>query len=336
MVRLRWWMLFASVAIPVTANAAPTVLDVAQRAVAQEGLAIAAASNVLQTQVRVLLDIEGADSSACVSLGTNGSMKRPVADEYVFYYDTACTRKFIDATESTPNSSANPVVISGTATYFGPSGTNLGTLTLNESALFVPNFATATKIEVSGLGTFQAASGAVPVDLGLTCTVGTASTVPCAGGIAQDFAKLGEALASVSPLTLKAAKTGTRITFTGANSQLVTGALGHLSVTTPTQTTLGIGGTHASWGTTTAKGGAAEFALFPPTPTGWTVTDKAHGVVFAVKVLTNGSFDSAGTVKTTGKSPKTLATFTVDQSGTGSISWSDGTKDAITAWTLAD
>jgi hypothetical protein len=31
-----------------------------------------------------------------------------------------------------------------------------------------------------------------------------------------------------------------------------------------------------------------------------------------------------------------LASFTVDQSGTGTIDYSDGTSAAITAWTLSD
>jgi hypothetical protein len=101
----------------------------------------------------------------------------------------------------------------------------------------------------------------------------------------------------------------------------------------PTATSLLItGGT--TYGTTVDAGSAASFTIFPPTPTGWTVTDATDDQIFTISLVDNISRNYAGTIKriSTGA---TLASFTLDQSGSGSITYSDGTTASITTWILS-
>ena len=91
----------------------------------------------------------------------------------------------------------------------------------------------------------------------------------------------------------------------------------------------------SAFASTTCSGGAAAFVLFPPTPTAWTLTDSAHDQSFAISLVDNTVRDLTLTI-TQISTGVTLATGTVDQSGSGTIKYSDGTTVAITSWTLAD
>ena len=90
----------------------------------------------------------------------------------------------------------------------------------------------------------------------------------------------------------------------------------------------------STYGTTADAGGAASFSLFPPTPTGWNVTDAAHDQVFAITVADNSVRNLVGSLKriSTGA---TLATIALDQSGSGTITYSDNTTAPITGWMLS-
>jgi hypothetical protein len=123
------------------------------------------------------------------------------------------------------------------------------------------------------------------------------------------------------------------VTFTGGGTA-VTGPIGSLTLTNPTPTSLIIqGGTPYS--SITTNGSAAAFVLFPPTPTSWTLTDAAHDQQFQISVTDNTTRDLTMTIKQM-SSGITLATGAVDQSGSGTITYSDGNIAAITNWTLAD
>ncbi len=155
--------------------------------------------------------------------------------------------------------------------------------------------------------------------------------------MAQDFPALGLAIGAVTSIDLNiaanAAGQATSVSFIGGGST-VTGPIGSLVVTNPTPTSFVIAGGTA-YATTTASGGAAAFALFPPTPTAWTVTDAVHDRQLVISVIDNTSRNSSLTI-TQVSSGHTLATGTVDQSGTGTIHYSDGATAAITSWTLAN
>jgi len=148
--------------------------------------------------------------------------------------------------------------------------------------------------------------------------------------LAQDFPALGLAIGAVTSLNLNIASS---VTFTGGGST-VTGPISSLTVTNPTWDSFVIqGGT--SYTSTTASGGAAEYALFPPTPTGWTLIDSANDEKLQVSVIDNTVRNLSMTI-TKVSTGDTLAVGTIDQSGTGTIIYSDGRSAAITSWTLAD
>lgn len=308
---------------------------VAERALAQTGLAIGLASTVLQSQIAILNAILSQDTS-CESLAGGGSaLANGNATLVTVYYGDNCTQPYIVATPNTTattNSSEYQFVIAETAAYYGLNGTNIGTMTLNETALAGDD----GSINVYGLGIFTPVSGArTPVQLGLYCAVGTATTAQCAGGIAQNFPALGLAIGGVTPLTLtlSATESTAPVTFTGGGSA-VTGPVGSLTLTNPSPTSLVIrGGT--AFSTTTASGGAAEFTLFPPTPTAWTLTDSAHDQEFSISVVSNTVRNLTLEITPVGGG-KTLATGAIDHSGSGSITYSDGSTAVITNWTLSN
>jgi hypothetical protein len=164
---------------------------------------------------------------------------------------------------------------------------------------------------------------------------GATNTVPCAGGIAQDFPALGLAIGSVTPLNLTVGTTvEAPVPFTGGGTT-VTGPLGSLTLINPNPpSSLEVqGGT--DFATTTASGSSGAFELFPPTPTSWILTDAAHDEEFQIALASNTTRDLNITIFQVSTN-ETLATGTIDQSGSGTILYSDGTTAAITNWTLSD
>jgi hypothetical protein len=330
------------------AAAKPTLIE--QRMLTQEGLAIALASTVLQSQLNILIT-SIADSTGCDVLPGNSGSDKLISYKLVnknevkatvgVYFDEKCKKPYIMAqTQTTTNKKALSYNVIETANYTGPTGFKLGSLTVNESAFLNKKETSVT--DVTGLGTFVPANGAVHVDLGLECAFSDLSKkspppFPCSGGIAQNFTKLSEALASVTPLTLTLTPNGKNfsVSFAGSKSDMVTGALHALSITAPTDSSLGIAGKQEKYGSAVTKGSAAKFSLFPPKPTSWSVIDKANDTMFAIAVASDATRDSRGKV-TKISTGKTLASFAVDQSGTGSITYSDGSSATITSWLLSD
>lgn len=329
-----------------SADAATQTL-VEQRVVTQEGLAIALASTVLQSQLEMLVNsIIGTKGTCSALVGKAGSIKlmslhKVSKNEYkskvAVYFDTKCQSLYITANPDI-TSKGNVINVVETANYSSPTGFKLGSIAINENAVID---GTAIK-GVSGLGKFRASGSNATIDLGLACKFSDLSQskvppFPCEGGIAQDFPNLNEAVASVTPLTLTLlGKNGSKgVKFSGTKSDMVTGAIGALSITTPSQFKLGIGGTSSKYGTAVTTGAAATFSLFPPTPTSWTIVDKAHDATFSIAVTNNKTRNSTGSVKQT-STGTTLASFTVDQSGTGSITYSDKSTATITSWLLSE
>ena len=305
---------------------------VTERELAQTGLAIGQASTVLQSQFQILMAMI-VNETSCTQIDGGGSVKQGAPPTLVtVYFDNACTKPYIatgPSTTLTPN--GNAAVISEKATYYGLNGSVVGTMTINETAVIGNN-----STSLYGLATFTPASGAqTPVQLGVYCLFSAGNTDPCAGGIAQDFPALGLAIGAVTPLTLTV--NGNAVTasipFTGGGTA-VTGPLGSLTLTNPNPTSLVIqGGT--DFATTTASGSAGAFELFPPTPTSWTLTDTTHDEEFEIALDNNTTRDLNITIIQVSTN-ETLATGTIDQSGSGTIMYSDGTTATITNWTLSD
>jgi hypothetical protein len=315
-----------------------------EHALAQTGLAIALASTVLQSQLQILSGL-GMGLSTCETLNGGGSvMSGATATAVTVYYDNACTKPYIVAnanmTTGTDASGGMQIVIAETATYHGLADAVIGTLTLNETLSQILVGVTESAAVVHGLGIFTPASGVqTPVQLGLYCTIPanvltSSATLPCAGGIAQDFPALGMAIGAVTPLTLMVESLATDgpLTFSGTSSTVNSGPLGSLILTAPGATSMAITGgtTFASYVST---GGAAAFALFPPTPTSWTLADPASGLQVQITVLNNTTRNLSVAI-TQSSSGTTLASGAVDQSGTGTITYSDQSVEQVTSWTL--
>jgi hypothetical protein len=250
------------------------------------------------------------------------------------YYGANCAQPYIalEMTAGTnPNGNTDIAILSETVTYYGLTGGNLGTATLTVTD-------DADNNVLSGVGVFTPAGGLqTPVQLGLYCVDNGTPTSPCVGAVAQDFPALGLAIGAATTLNLTVNQDAdgkpTNVIFTGGGSP-VTGPIGSLTLINPSETSLVIqGGT--VYTSTTVSGGAGAFDLFPPTPTSWTVTDAAHDEQFQISVIDNTTRNSNLTI-TQVSTGKTLATGSVDRSGTGNITYSDGSTAAITAWTLAD
>jgi len=75
--------------------------------------------------------------------------------------------------------------------------------------------------------------------------------------------------------------------------------------------------------------------LFPPTPTAWSLKDAVSGLEFQIQVVSNTTRNLTFTISK-GATGTALATGAIDQSGTGKITYSDGSSATITNWTLAD
>jgi hypothetical protein len=314
----------AFTSIPTTASAA-----VPERELAQTGLAIGLASTVLQSQFEIILTMIGGDTP-CTQIQGGGSVNQGAAGVTV-YFDNGCTRPYISTGPNTTlNSNNGAAVVSETATYYGLNGAAIGTIALNETAVIGDS-----STNLYGLGIFTPASGArTPVQLGVYCVFSPSNPVPCAGGIAQDFPALGLAIGAVTPLSLTVGTTVTApVPFIGGGTA-VTGPLGSLTLTNPNPTSLVVqGGT--AFATTTASGSSGAFELFPPTPTSWTLTDTAHDEEFQIALASNTTRELNITIFQVSTNA-TLATGKIDQSGSGTITYSDGTMAAITNWTLSD
>jgi hypothetical protein len=141
------------------------------------------------------------------------------------------------------------------------------------------------------------------------------------------------AIGAVSPLTLSGSNATGPVGFTGAGS-VVTGPIGSLTLTAPSPTSLVVQG-GAPFTSTACSGSAASFSLFPPTPTTWTLADSAHDQQLQISVVDNNTRNLTMTIKEV-STGITLATGALDQSGSGTITYSDGSIAAITNWTLAD
>jgi hypothetical protein len=324
---------------------------VAERALAQTGLAIALAENVLISQIEIMEASGEQDAPCTASLDGTVSMQTGSTPTFTLdgdalypvtlYYGPICAQPYIVAEiTGAAQAGTNSGTLTETATYYSPSGAVLGTMALNETVSAQESASqTLTALQANGLGIFTPASGAkTPVQLGLYCTIPTnGGNWPCGGGVAQDFPALKLAIGAVTPLiltpTTDTAGKVISLTFSGSGS-VVTGPVGSLTLTNPSSASLAIqGGT--AYTTTTANGGAGALALFPPTPTAWNLSDATHDEKFQISVIDDTTRDLSITISqiSTGN---TLATGSLDQSGTGSITYSDGSTAAITNWTLAD
>ncbi|HYA01242.1 MAG TPA: hypothetical protein VEK76_12980 [Candidatus Binatia bacterium] len=323
---------------------AATAIDI--RLLLQQGLSLGLASNVLQSQLQ-MVEIAftpnigvcaalpgGPGASKLIAMGPSSSKPMPVSVD--IYYDAGCAHPYIEETAQVSfDQATNGGTINDVSSYFGMGGSPLGTLDLSETDL-----TSASGAEIYGTGLFTPSGGTPAVSLGLACTMpisnGAPSSLPCSGGIAQSFPDEGVSLASLTSVTLSLKAQGSAqysVGLTSSAATLETGKPGDLSISVPNPTSPAVTGQGAVTGSDAITGQAAAFALFPPTPTGWSVTDSAQGMTFSVQVVDNSTGDMAGQVASS--SGARLAQLSLDRSGTGTVTYADGTSSAVTNWTLA-
>ena len=303
----------------------------------------------MQSQVTVLMDAL-LDSTSCKALeagtGSSKALQRATTGNVTttsvdVYYDASCAQPYIEAqAQLTSTPATGTISITETATYLGPGGATLGTLQLSESAVIAEASGENSDQTVDGTGTFTPHAGGPVVSLGLECGIPAGSQTPppfgCSGAVAQAFPALGLSLAAVAPLTVTVtpiaggSDNDYSVTFAGAQSTSEKGALGALSITTPTSTTFAIGGSGTAMPSNATSGHAALFALFSPAPTGWTVTDATDGTVLSLTLVSTTQL--TGTVTTADGA--SLAHLTLDQSGSGTITYAGGSSAPVTSWTL--
>ena len=127
---------------------------------------------------------------------------------------------------------------------------------------------------------------------------------------------------------------GELLRYSSSGSTVVSGPLGGLQMTTPTPQTLAVSGGTA-YGTATFAGYAGDLVVFVPTPTGWTATDTAHDQRFQIALGNDTTRILKGSI-TRISTGATLATFTLDRSGSGTITYSDASGAPVTNWLPAD
>jgi len=192
---------------------------------------------------------------------------------------------------------------------------------------------------VSTTGHFTPA-GSGAVDIGFDCDLPVLSVahptgkVVCHVGVAQTLASAAGDLASVTPITVTVSRNSDRATFVANNAKLARGPSGKLGISAPTNHSLDITGPDTAIGTAAGSGVFAVFSVFPKGPTSWVSTDTGNNVRFSIS-MAKGAKTLNGTIKTVSNSA-TLATFSVDVSGTGSITYSNNKKATIKSWIITN
>jgi hypothetical protein len=316
-------------------SAVPAALAIAERLVTQEGLAIALASNVLQTQLLIVSDASDDSPIGCTALsgggshavsGWGGDSDNRTLTETVFY-DVACAQPYLTA-QATAGQSGDDETVNATVAYAGTGGAALGSLATIAHASFA-----GASISLEGTGTFTR-SGAGPVSLGLACSSQSDTVLNCQGGVSQDFPALKNAIGSVTPLTLTiGGDVSDPITFHGSGNSSAVSKAGTLSISSPDGANLSLQGAPPKSGAIVTAGQAGGFVLFPPTPTGWTITDAADDVSFAISVTDDTNRSLTATV-TRLSTKKTLARLAVDRSGTGTITYVGQKPLPVGSWML--
>ncbi len=316
------------------AFAAPSV---EARVMTQLGLDVALNLSLLQNEIDIINNNE-ISPPACAKLPYGGSIEtlsvnKLSANKYRskidIYFDPACKTPYVEADVTVAITNATKTVsIAETASYRDVNGKALGQLSITDS------LSLANKIEtLAGLGKFAPAGGQPAADVGFTCsipTAGNAKTLDCQGGVAQTFKLLDLDIASVVPFSITAAADtdAPKITFAGTESNVQTGPAGSLSITAPAPGTLGIAGGGTAYTSTAMSGSEGHYALFPPQPTSWTVTDTKNGAKFAYRIVSNATRAAHGTVAAI-EPAKKLASIALDKSGSGKVNYSDGSPAAV-------
>lgn len=358
-------LLFGAQIVTAPANAAVPQTLIEQRILAQQGLSIGLATITLKSQFAAFFGV-GATPGTCTSVGGGGSLlavsnsftPTTIKGRVKLFFDANCTSLYMDERLKFTLVSTAPLTYSLTSTVlvYSKAGKKVGTLSLSKVKLSAPSVAT---LKFIGTETFTSVSANAPVlTLGLSCelpradsitggepaaspvetfarfvSVSASGDIDCVEGVAQDFTAIAQSTASVTPITLHLDNSG-KVTFKQTSpAKLVTGPIGALSIDVAASGKVKIAGTSTAFGSDKLSGTAAALVLFPPKPTKWTIVDAAHTAKFSTQLLDDATRNLGGSIETIGGSE--LASITLDQSGTGLITYSNGVKAPISSWAIS-
>ena len=308
-----------------------------QRLMAQVGLSYGFINRLIQSELSILVQENRGRVGSCTKILGGGSIKlKSTTGTFVrksiveIYYDHDCTDVFARSTLTVKPTSFTSVSITETATFHRPAGTVAGTL-----KLLATGAKTSTALKFVGTGTWTPSGGGA-VDLGVSCDyplkLHGAKPFPCSFGIAQSFKPLNMDLAALATMKVKVSEVAPSVfdgAFTGS-AQFLRGGLGKLGVTASNQGVIGISGPTTSLGSVAVRG-SARLTIFAPPPCSWSVTNALSGKTFSIAMAPGNQRASSGTIR---MAQTTLASFAVDNSGEGSISFSDGQRSKIVNWLL--
>jgi hypothetical protein len=335
-------LLLAQAAPGPAAAASATLIE--QRVIAQQGLAIGLATITLKSQFTAFFGV-GGTVGTCTSIGGGGSVE-PISNNFTptgfsgrvkIFFDAACTHVYLDETLSVDLVSASPVLynLKATAMVYSKARKKVGTIAIANNKLSTP---TASTIKLIGTQTFTSATAGAPkLHMALSCELPSTNSgsvdEDCSVGVAQDFSEIALAAASVTLVSLHI-DSANKVTFVQKlPAKLYTGTIGALSARVSGAGKVSIGGASTLYGTDSLAGEAAMMVLFPPKPTDWNVTDVGHSAKFSIQLLNNTTRALSGSIATIGGG--TLASIALDQSGTGTITYSDSEAAAVSSWVLS-
>ena len=313
-----------------------------QRAITQLGFGHGFASRTLQSQVQILKTIRARHIGVCTSFTDGGSIKlskstglTPINAVVAIYYDNQCKTVFLQATVTVWPSSKSNISFNQTSMVYRSTGPLLGKLAINGTA-----DDNGTTTLSTGTGTFVPANSAYHIHVGLNCAYPSvlrgAKPFGCKFGVAQPFKELRMDVASLWSVTFTVKETATN-SFTGSfkgAATFLTGPFGTLSVSAPNSKALVISGSSKVFGHASIAG-SERLAVFSPPPTSWNATNVVAAEGFSLSMAKDATRNSSGTVKDI-STKKPLASFLIDQSGTGSAIYSDGLKATVTNWLIAE
>ena len=324
------------------ASAGPPSQIVEEHLIAQAGLSIGFGMNqAAQFEDTIAGLILG--SGCQQSLGNNSTLTTTqgsasyATGPIVVYFDNACQTPYLtDTLEFTGEVFSGLTTLASTGQLLAPNGAILGAMNVAEHLDDVGPSEAIFNLH----GTYKAVAGVgePPVRIGLACTSnsGPPLTFACQEGVAQDFPALKMSLGTIANMTMTLTLAGPRnlaVVVSGPSAKLATGKLGRLSIALTSPTTLGFKGPATIVGSGSTSGASPDFGVIYPAGTAWSFNDAQHATKFSI--TTAADLTSSGKVTDTA-THATLATFEVDKSGTGTITYSDKSKAKITNWTLSD
>jgi hypothetical protein len=330
----------------ITPYAASLTPQAEQRSLAQLGLGQAFMWRLLQSQLNILDEENKHESGAgpCKNLSDGGTIKLKskvgtFASKAVveIYYDSNCKDVFIHSEMTINEENSKSVSVSEKATYKDEDGKTVGTLALKAGGA-----KKSSLVSFAGSGTWTPGSGTwtpskgAKVQIALSCsypeTLKNAKPFNCNFGMAQSFKNLKRDLATVGQIrvTVVPIKKLYNGEFTG-KAQIFSGALGKLGVSLPKGGPVAISGSKQFAADAKIKG-INRLTVFWPPPNAWTVDDGQQKATVAM--MPGTTRDSNGIITNT--TPPTPATFLIDKSGNGQITYTDSKKSTVLNWLVSE